>query len=83
MGCYALIPCQNKRYFWHIGITLSDRNPTGEQIRYCQRPENHLFAIGPIDAKLTGQTHQGLYGLESAWLTGVLRVQGEYIMAQR
>jgi phosphate-selective porin OprO/OprP len=62
----------------HLGIALSEREPTADSIRFRSRPESHL-APRVVDTGSFGADGSTLVGLESALVLGPLSFQGEYM----
>ncbi len=64
----------------HIGAAYSQRNPNAESAQYRSRPEAHLLDRF-VDTGTFGCDRADLLGLEAAWVSGPLSVQGEYVFA--
>ncbi|MBW8040677.1 MAG: porin [Planctomycetes bacterium] len=64
----------------HLGIGYSHRNPNGESTRFRSRPEAHLLDRF-VDTTAFASDRIDLLGLEAAWVSGPLSVQGEYVFA--
>jgi phosphate-selective porin OprO/OprP len=64
----------------HLGAAYSHRNPNAETEQYSSRPEAHLLDSF-VDTGTFGCDRADLLGLEAAWVSGPLSVQGEYVFA--
>ncbi|MHC4544272.1 MAG: OprO/OprP family phosphate-selective porin [Planctomycetota bacterium] len=64
----------------HLGIGYSHRNPNGESARFRSRPGAHLLDRF-VDTTSFASDTVDLLGLEGAWVSGPLSVQGEYVFA--
>lgn len=66
--------------FVHVGISISDRRPTSDDIRYRARPEAR-FAPVYADTGLIASDRTSLLGVELAIVKGSNWLQGEWIRA--
>ncbi|MHC4314639.1 MAG: OprO/OprP family phosphate-selective porin, partial [Planctomycetota bacterium] len=64
----------------HLGIGYSHRNPDGESAQFRSRPGAHLLDRF-VDTSSFACDTVDLLGLEGAWVSGPLSVQGEYVFA--
>jgi len=64
----------------HLGIGYSHRNPNDETTSFDSRPEAHLLDEF-VDTTDFASDRMDLLGLEAAWVSGPLSVQGEYVFA--
>lgn len=70
----------------HVGASYSSRDTAydsdvgGDAARFRSRPEAHLFDRF-VDTGDFASDHMDLYGLEGAWVSGPLSIQGEYTFA--
>jgi phosphate-selective porin OprO/OprP len=71
----------------HVGASYSSRDTAynssvgKDGARFRSRPEAHLFDRF-VDTGNFASDHMDLYGLEGAWVSGPLSIQGEYIFAE-
>jgi phosphate-selective porin OprO/OprP len=64
----------------HLGGAFSHRNPNDNTARFRSRPEAHLTDRF-VDTGSFTSTRVDLVGLEAAWVSGPLSLQGEYVFA--
>jgi phosphate-selective porin OprO/OprP len=64
----------------HLGLSVSDREPTGDAVRFRSRPESHL-SPRLVDTSGFGADGVTLVDLEGALVVGPFSAQGEYIQA--
>ena len=62
----------------HLGAAYSHRDPASDTVRYRQRPQAHLLDYF-IDTSNLSSDDVELAGLETAWVSGPLSLQGEYV----
>lgn len=63
----------------HLGVSGSRRNPSGNEVSFSARPENHL-APRFVAVEVEGDAETVL-GAEAAAVLGSFSVQGEYLMS--
>lgn len=66
---------------FHVGASVSSRNPSGSNTRYRSRPEAR-FVDFLVDTGDQEASRIGLYGLEIAAMNGPLSLQSELIVSQ-
>lgn len=64
----------------HLGAAVSEREPTGDRLRFRSRPESHL-APRIVDTGTFGADGLTLVSLEGAVVNGPFHAQGEYAQA--
>lgn len=64
----------------HVGAAYSHRNPNDNTASFSERPEAHLTDRF-VDTSDFDSDDVDLVGLEAAWVSGPLSVQGEYVFA--
>ena len=64
----------------HLGLAVSEREPTGDSLRFRSRPESHL-APRVVDTGSFGADGLTLASAEAAVVTGPFHAQGEYAQA--
>ncbi len=65
----------------HLGAAVSRRSPNGDSARWRERPEAHLSPRF-VDTGAFASDEATLVGVEAAWVSGPMSLQGEYIQAQ-
>ncbi|MEW8027592.1 MAG: porin [Candidatus Thiodiazotropha sp.] len=83
-GRLTYAPLAEDRSVLHLGIAASYRKTDDEEeVRIDTRPESHLTDIRYLDTGKLKQSHSTtLLGLEGAWVSGSLSVQGEWMQAK-
>lgn len=64
----------------HLGLSVSEREPTGDSLRFRARPESHL-APRVVDTGSFGADGLTLVDFEAALVHGPFSLQGEYARA--
>ncbi len=64
----------------HLGAAYSHRNPNDDSARFSARPEAHLTDRF-VDTSAFDSDDVDLAGLEAAWVSGPMSIQGEYVFA--
>ena len=68
------------RRLLHLGLSVSERQPTEDSLRYRARPESHL-APRFVDTSRFASDGATLVDLEGALVHGPFSLQGEYVMS--
>lgn len=68
------------RRLLHLGVSVSEREPTGDTLRFRSRPESHL-APRVVDTGSFAADGLTVVDLEAALVHGPLSLQGEYTQA--
>jgi phosphate-selective porin OprO/OprP len=72
---------EDGRKLFHLGASISSRDPTGGNVRYRSRPEAR-FVEYFVDTGQFDSSRIGLYGFEIAAMNGPLSLQSEVIASQ-
>ena len=80
-GRLAVVPVSEDggKKLLHLGVSGSRRNPSGNEVSFSARPENHL-APRFVRASVDGDA-ETVIGAEAAAVLGSVSVQGEYLMS--
>lgn len=62
----------------HLGVAYSHRNPSGNRVRFSQRPEAHLAPRFADTGNIPAESVE-LLGIEGAWVEGPFSVQSEMV----
>ena len=78
--CGAPILDKDKKQVLHLGLSLQDRSPETENDRFRVRPEMP-FVPRTLDTGTISVDSEFILGLEAAWVSGPISIQGEYFTA--
>ncbi|HEU4394131.1 MAG TPA: porin [Planctomycetota bacterium] len=78
--CGAPVLDKEKKQVVHLGLSVQDRSPETENDRFRARPEMP-FVPRTVDTGTISVDTEFIIGLEAAWVSGPISIQGEYFTA--
>ena len=75
-------PIRDDGQVLHLGLSHVDRDTDGDQLRLRSRPNADMAAVRVVDSgALSDVDRLATTGLEAMWISGPLKLQGEYFIA--
>lgn len=79
-GRFYYTPIRESGNILHFGVSAIDHDTDSDTSRWRVRPDADLSAVRLVDTgNLLDTDRVRTYGLEGLWITGPLKVQGEYM----
>ena len=78
-GRVTFAPLKEKTRVVHLGGSVEYRDPSGNEVRYRERPESHISNQRLVDTGTLEVDDTTTWGLEAATVLGPFSLQGEYV----
>jgi phosphate-selective porin OprO/OprP len=75
-------PINDKGNVLHLGLSYADYDTFGDTVRVRTRPQADLAGVRLVDTgNMTNTDRQKTIGAEAMWVTGPVKLQGEYMQS--